>query len=280
MFSCKDKKVQVPSYIHVTKFDFTTDLTSEGNPSQAITDGHVFVNGRFLGIFELPVTIPVPDEGPSTVIIIPGIKENGATANRQIIRTMESYEVNMTLEPTRVDTVRPTTVYKSNVFFAWMEDYELGLFTTEASNKNTTSDSIQIIDSSHVNAFPGSFSKYTAMIKVPANNERVFFEHYTVQKFIVPRFGTDVYLEIDYKTNIDLQIGIYADKVDAYEQIPFIILSPTTEWKKIYVNLKLETSALPANTPIQIFYGFVKPESNTTLSPEVYLDNFKLNYLN
>jgi len=118
------------------------------------------------------------------------------------------------------------------------------------------------------------------MIKIPASNERVFFEHYTIQKFVVPRFGADVYLEIDYKTNIDLQIGIYADKIDVYEQIPFIILRPTNEWNKIYINLKMETSSLPANTPIQIFYGFVKSEENTTLSPEVYLDNFKLNYLN
>jgi hypothetical protein len=271
--------VPIPSYLYIDPFSLTTDLGTQGNPSSRITDGHVFINGRFQGIYELPIVIPVFTEGPATVVVLPGIKENGANANRKIIRTLEAYEQVVAFSKTKIDSIYPSTVYKPNVQFKWIEDFELGTYSTAPSSKNTHSDSIVIIDRDHPNAFKGPFSNYSAAILFPKTNDRIFFEHASVEKFLVPGMGRDIYLEIDYKTNIELQIGIYADKPDMYEQIPFIILNPSEEWKKIYINLSIETSVLPANSPIQIFYGFVKPQG-VEMAPEVYLDNIKLNYLN
>jgi hypothetical protein len=279
VFACTKKTVEVPSYIHIQPFTFTTNLLLEGNPSADITDAYVYVNGKYYGIFELPATVPVLAEGQSTILLLPTIKENGAAANRQIIRTLEGFETQVELSKTQVDTIKPNTKYKPNVKFAWLEDYETQVVSTTRAPKSTHQDSIQIIDSNDPNAFPSEFSKFSGRLKVKPTAERVLIEQVTVEKFLVPRGGQDVYFEMDYKTNIPLQIGIYADKPDIYEQIPFIILMPNEKWNKTYLNLKIETSALPANSPIQIFMGFIKSDTDSTISPEIYLDNLKLNYL-
>ncbi|MCK9480705.1 MAG: hypothetical protein M0R38_02960 [Bacteroidia bacterium] len=261
-------------------FTFTTNVQAQGNPSANITDGHVYVNSKYLGAFELPITIPVLAQGVCNVTVIPGIRENGSAVNRKSVKILKGFEVQVNLQSNEIDTIQPTTTYRDNVVFAWIEDFEIGTFSTESSTKNTTADSVIIIDSSNVNAFKSPFSKYSAMVSIQARDTQIFFEQHSKEKFIVPNKSADVYLELDYKTNIELQIGFYADKPTMYEQIPFIYLSPTTEWKKIYLNLSIETSVLDANTPIQIFYGFLKAQGNKTLAPEVYLDNIKLSYLN
>ncbi|MCZ2130102.1 MAG: hypothetical protein LC109_07515 [Bacteroidia bacterium] len=278
--ACKKRDAEIPSYLHIDKFTFSTNLPTEGNPSQNITDGHVYVNSKYLGAFELPVTIPVLAEGECTITIFPGIKENTSSVNRKSIKILQGYETKVTLKPEIIDTIKPATHYRSNVFFAWIEDFETGAISTESSSKNTTQDSIQIVDSADANAFKSPFSKYSAGISMPASDQSVLFEQFSKEKFIVPNKGADVYLELDYKTNIELQIGFYADKPSMYEQIPFIILPPSKEWKKVYLNLSIETSVLEANTPIQIFYGFLKSEGNASFSPQVYIDNIKLSYLN
>lgn len=278
--ACSDPKAAIPSYLHISTFEFTTDLSTEGSASHDIPDVHVYINGKLMGIYELPLTLPVLEEGPCNIVLFPGIKENGSRSTRRIMRLYETYETIRVLKPGEIDSIFPTTQYRNNVEFAWIEDYENGVFTTLASNKNTTLDSITVIDSSHVNAFKDGISRYSGKFKIPAQNDMVYFEHASAESFILPRQGRDVYLEVDYKTNVPLQIGIWAQQIQFDEQIPFIVLNPTERWNKIYINLTIETSALDPNTPVRIFYGVFKQQGDTKTSPEVYLDNIKLAYLN
>lgn len=278
--ACKNRDATVPSYLHIASFDFTSDLSKFGNPSSQITDAHVYVNGTLVGIYELPATIPILQEGDVRLIIFPGIKENGAAANRKIMRLYETFERNITLVPNQIDTVYPSTTYKENVFMAWREDYENGVFSTIRSAKSETKDTLIVIPSNHPDAFKGPFSDFSLQVKIEPSEFDEVFEHVSPEKFVVPRFGQDVIVEMDYKTNIFLQIGIYADNGGFIEQIPFIVLNPTTNWNKVYINLSIETSALQPNTPIQLFFGVIKPGSDPTFSPEFFLDNIKLSYLN
>jgi hypothetical protein len=277
--NCKDPKAKIPSYIHIQSFEFSTNRTTQGVPSSEILDAHVFVNGKLWGVYELPATIPILVEGNSNIVIFPGIKEYKDKISRQVIRTLEPFDTIIVLTPTKIDTIQPFTRYKSNVEFVWIEDYDNGVYSTAASDKNSTQDSIIIIDSLHPNAYKGNGSKYSAMIKINPTAEFVYFEHLSRERWVLPRMGRDVYLEVDYMTNIPLQFGIWADRPDFREQIPFAVFLPNTKWNKVYMNLSLETSGLPPNSPAQIFFGFVKSANDSTSSPEVYIDNIKLTYL-
>lgn len=65
-----------------------------------------------------------------------------------------------------------------------------------------------------------------------------------------------------------------------YDQSPVMVVNPTGgKWKKIYVNLKPQIGDLSAGTPLKLFFGFYK-DDNDTHDYKVYLDNFKLVYLN
>lgn len=279
--SCKDKSAEVPSYLYIDNFELTSNYSLHGFPSQNITDVWVYVNGRFYGIYELPVRVPVIAKGKSTVSLLPGIKENGAVQSRFTYRMLTGYEVEMELTPNEMDTIKPKTTYRSNAKFVWIEDYETGVISTVPSSRQTSNDSIVLIDSFHPNAFrpAGPNSKRTGYIRVEASNKDVIFEHLTIEKFILPRLGADVYLELDYKCNVPLQIGLYAERQFSIEQIPFILLNPTEGWNKIYINIKPETSELPPSTPVQIFFGFLKSGTQPEKTAEVFLDNIKLGYL-
>ena len=279
--SCKDKSAEVPSYLYIDNFELTSNYSTHGFPSHKITDVWVYVNGRFYGIYELPVRIPVIEKGKSTISLLPGIKENGSYQSRFVYRMLTGYEIERELTPNEMDTIRPKTTYRDNAKFVWIEDYESGVISTVPSSRQTSNDSIVFIDSFHPNAFrpAGINSKRTGYIRVNASATDVIFEHLTIEKFILPRLGADVYLELDYKCNVPLQIGLYAEKQFQIEQIPFILLNPTEEWNKIYINLKPETSEFPPSTPVQIFFGFLKSGTEPDKTVEVFLDNIKLGYL-
>ncbi len=256
-------------------------MERQGDATSQITDGHVYVNGKFLGIYELPATIPVLDEGRCLISIFPGIKENGQEANRRSMRLFTEYETYVNLKPGLMDTVSPEATYRSQIHFDWIEDYENQNYTSVYSGGSNSKDSLIIIDRTHPDALQSEHSQYSLKVRMEPSEEEVKFEHSSPEWFVVPRQGQDVYLELDYKTNIPLQMGIYADRKDLgyIEQVPFIILRPVPRWNKIYLNLAIETSYLPDNTPIKIFFGTVNSGKNPTFAPQFFLDNIKLCYL-
>ena len=49
--------------------------------------------------------------------------------------------------------------------------------------------------------------------------------------------GDYVFLELNYRTNIPLVVGVYIQLQDnTIEERPFLIINPSDDWNKIYVN--------------------------------------------
>jgi hypothetical protein len=95
----------------------------------------------------------------------------------------------------------------------------------------------------------------------------------------LPFLGTDIYVELDIKSNVSVQLGIYTDDGVNLEQVPVLVIHPTDgKWKKIYANLISETGGLTNGTKVRLFFGFYK-EDNDNIDKELYLDNLKLVYL-
>ena len=280
---CDKEEEDIPSYIYITKFDFFTDYTTEGPESSNIEDAVVIVNNKEYGTFTLPAMVPVNVSGSAEIVLLPGIRENGGSQNRKVYPLYEAYKTTLNLVEKNIDTLNPVTTYKDNVKFVWMEDFESNAKTMVPSINHKSTDSIQVIDSSNNEAFKAIYSSKTAYINMgttDTSNEEIF-EFRTFKDFAVPNGDNDVFLEFDFKTNTNVQFGIYADKTIIYEQIGIFVVSPTEgEWKKMYLNLNSETGVLNDGDKIQVFFGIYNSGVDPSFVPELYLDNLKLVHLN
>ena len=79
MPSCNNFKgsQEIPAYLHVDTFHFSTNYAVEGAASHKITDVSVYIDGSYQGYYELPATIPVLERGKHQLTLMAGIKLNG-----------------------------------------------------------------------------------------------------------------------------------------------------------------------------------------------------------
>jgi hypothetical protein len=74
-----------PSYLKINKIRLDARKSSTenyGTESNNISDAWVFVNGKLIGTFELPATIPVLVSGEAKIEVLPGIYGDGQKGAR------------------------------------------------------------------------------------------------------------------------------------------------------------------------------------------------------
>lgn len=266
-FSCskEDFEAQIPAYISIEDISLTTNYATEGSASENITDAWVFINDDLVGVFELPVKFPVLLEGDFTVKVYAGIKENGIAANRKRYLGYAPYVKEITLVKEETTFLVPTIKYEPSIKFAWLEDFEnVNLSFLYHANSDT------IINKSALDVKEGNNSG-----QIFLDPDMNFFEATTEILSGVPLNGSSpVYLELDFKTNQPVTIGVYLDA----NQYAFSTLNFATEWKKIYINLAEVISENKSGSPeLKIFFGLLESSSNPFVdAPEIFIDNLKV----
>ena len=264
-FSCSKEnfEAKIPAYISVPSISLTTDYATEGSASSNITDAWVYVNDDLVGVYELPAIFPVLKDGNVTVKIYAGIKDNGIAASRVRYVLYDPHVEKVNLIGGDTIEVAANIQYNSGANFSWLEDFE-GASTSFLYTSG--SDTV--------------FNKQSSIVKegqfagqVYLEDEMDFFEATSVSLTTLPVGGT-IYLEMDFKTNENLFVGVYLDG----EQFAFITLNTTDKWKKIYINLKDVIKSKTNASAVKVFIG-IKEENGIVFqktNPQVYLDNIKL----
>lgn len=145
---CDREKEAIPSYIHISKFTFSSNPLTQGLNTSDIISTKVYVNGNEIGTFELPVTIPVIASGKAEVILFPNVKENASSNSQKYFKPYESFTQTLQLEAGQVDSIKPSISYRSNANFRWMEDFEDQAISIVKSGSNNTNDSLIVIPTS------------------------------------------------------------------------------------------------------------------------------------
>jgi len=278
LFAACDKSVNVPSYVHIDVFKFTASK-AQGGASFDIANGQVLIDDVFVGNYEFPATIPIDNEGFKKIEIFPAIKENGISNGRKVYKLYQSYVGNVSMVRGKVDSVKPTSTYKSNAFFEWIEDFDNNSTSLKKGNNNSLRDSLSLFPFTHPDAYKGSGAGYSAGIYFPLNTRGQVWEALTISEFDVPKLGLDVYVELDLLSDVDVKIGIlYFDGI-VFKQVEVVQFFNTEgKWKKLYANLLTEVSPLAANTKVSIFIGGINTTDGSG-TPKVFIDNLKLAYL-
>jgi len=259
----------IPAYLKIDTVLLSTYYPEQGANSNAIKDVWVYVNDQQVGAFELPAMFPVLADGQQKLEIRPGIKVNGISSTRAPYPFYKPIIYNDFLfTPDSITNVQsPTTEYYTNINFAWMEDFEnAGISLSESSSSDTNIVRIQISNSLDVE------SRYSGLISL--TTDASLYSASSSSSYPIPVQGSPTLLEVDFKTDNFINVGIIVQENSTFIKIPLVILNHSDTWNKIYVNLGPNLSLHPQATDFKVFFESVL--ENDLSSASIYLDNIKL----
>ena len=253
----------MPAYISIPSISLTTDYNTEGSASSKITDAWVYINDDLVGVYELPAKFPLLKEGNVSVKVFAGIRDNGISASRVRYLMYDPHVENVNLIVGDTAEITASVAYNSAVNFVWLEDFEGASISFDRVADSDT-----------------AIFKQSVVLKEGISSGQVFlndgmnFFEATSDPFNSNLLIGNTYLELDFKTNENVIIGVYLDD----EQFAHITLNPTEDWKKIYLNLKDVINSKTNTSLIKIFIGLKEGSGITfnTSNPQVYIDNIKL----
>lgn len=272
LLSCDlfDKEEDIPGFIYVQSADLQT-IAGQGANSSNIVDITAYANNEFLGTFELPATIPVLTTGDVQLILAPGIKNNGMVSDRRMYPFYQFYRKTFTVIP---DAVVPVEA-DSNITFKYYDD---GLKFFIEDFEETGYDLIETTSSTAILnqiTSPPENVKDGFTLEALLDSEHDLFEVRTDWGLTNLPKGSNMYLEIDFKGTVPLEIGIIT--VDPVVQKIFALgLVPQEEFTKVYVNLTEKISRQIMTTHYELYFEAKLPAGSP--SAELYIDNIKFIY--
>lgn len=271
-----DKEEQVPAYIHIEKIDLKVKLDgSQGSNAHDIQDAWIFANGTLIGVFELPCTVPVLKKDSVEIMVYAGVKVNGQSNNRRFYPFYDIYTQKVWLQPTEIDTLHPLVGYKSDVKFAWIEDFEDFAVSLQKTGITRTIDTLFITNKSQeVYQFGTPGNLYSG--KVDFRSKKGTFENSSIELFDLPRATTDIYLEVNYRSDVPVQFGLYPTSGSSLDVgVPvYMSFANPAEWKKAYIRLSDDVNnKLYTGKKFRIFINAVNSED---ISAQIFFDNIKL----
>jgi hypothetical protein len=265
---CDTKEEAIPAYIKIDKINLNVNTVIDGSASSKITDAWVYIDGNLVGVYELPCKFPVlVDEGTHDLMIKAGIKVNGIAASRAYYPFYQPIEMSVTLIPGETLELTPTTSYYADKV-NYIEAFEDGGVSLEDFGDTDTS-IVKTADPAVV--FEGA---YSGLMKMDATHDHI--QVATASSYSLPKNGTPVFLEMNYKADNQFAVGIVAVTGSENVRNQIMILNPTTGWNKIYINLTPTLINNQSASTFRLYYEVYKSSSLSEAS--VLLDNLKLVY--
>ena len=271
-----DPSEPIPSYIKIDAVSIDATTAQGSNNAKGIIDAWIFVDEELIGVFELPLTIPVLKSGKRTIKIFPGIKRNGMRTNGVIYPFMNHYEITTTLVEGEILTLSPVFTYRDDATL-WLEDFE-GPSVKFIKSNNSDVDL-------EITTTAGEVYEGTKSAKGIFNPDDILFEIETDEAaFNNFNLGSTIYLEMDYSTTTLLSIGVYSRKTGELVPIqnPYLRLFPTSEtsieWNKIYIDLTEIIRPQVPTEDLDLFIGVMYNKAQSEILPRAYFDNIKIIY--
>lgn len=257
------KENDVPAYLYIPSFGLTASA-GQGTAAHKITDVWVYVDGEAQGIYQLPAQFPVVSIGKHEILLFAGVRNNGIKSNPVIYPFFNSIKTTIDLKSGKIDTLRPTTTYISDMTFKILENFE---------NLNTLNIDRDGVSTFRFGQIDNGFEGKCAGLTMTKTNS--YFEKAISTKVTLPDASQNIYLEMHYKSQAPIAVGIIGTSptntlgLTTYK----VTLFPTDVWNKTYINLTNEAKDLRM-TDFQIVFKSLLPDSIATAT--VLIDNIKL----
>ncbi|GAB4456165.1 MAG: hypothetical protein Fur0028_10970 [Bacteroidales bacterium] len=263
--SCKkwDKEEKIPSYISIYQSSLQTEFATQGAASSNIADVWVNIDGNRQGTYEIPTTFPVLETGRHKVTLRAGIKVNGIAASRIIYPFFDMINMDTVLQEGKTVILNPVYSYKPATVFAWREDFQGNGFSLDRAIESDTL--LYVISDSTGNKY-GKFS-------IDAIRQRFYYK--SAEAHLLPKNGTAIFLEFDYRCNHPFTVGLLINKLQTSVNTPILVVNPhPTTFNHIYVDLSYVVNYNLNAIDFNVIFQAVLQDGYTTGDAEI--DNVKL----
>jgi hypothetical protein len=267
-----------PAWIEISAWDLQSNPNAQypqGELTQNFTDAWIYIDEKVIGVFELPVKLPILMEGNKKIQIFPTVRNNGISATKKIYPFCTSYTIYANLEKNKTLSIHPTTQYFEQTKF-WIEDFEDAAIKIETS---TDSNAEMEVENNPEFLEYGNFYGHIAL---NSSNDSLW-TGVTIGQMVLPKASAEVYLEIDYMNTNDMLTGVlaYSTSNGTVTPNPYIQLNAQNpsemHWKKIYIDLKeIVSGSITASYFRMYFQSLINAGASTG---DVYIDNIKVVHL-
>jgi hypothetical protein len=247
-----DPEVKTASFIQVDTFSFAT-ADSTGFNTQRIQDVWMYVNNQFVGTYALPTgNIPVLVKGRAKITLQAGVFSDGIKANRVYYPFYKGYDTLIDLEEGKIYKPKPRFTYGNNLKkpFIYYQDFEQ---SDSGFNKGRYGN-LDLERPFH-EATPNTTALGLRYARLRTQTDQDIIEFSNNVFVPLRQNGMPVYLEFDYKSTCNLQVGLEGFVGNESPQ-PFydLILLPAENWTKMYVSLSEETQKYFPNARFRFFF--------------------------
>lgn len=256
---------EIPAYIELESLDVSV-TGGQGTANDRVTEGWVFVDKILIGAFTEGKPFPVLESGMNEVLVDAGIHENGITSATELYPFLTRYTTNVDLIPGEVTKITPVFEYRDNVTFVFIEDFtDNHIFGIDRDNNLNT----ELITSTD-----GAFEGASGLITLNSDNRiGEFATVFTYADLPINSFN-QVFLELDYKIDIGVNIGVIAIDNYGIEQAFYSHgLNSKNEWNKVYLNL---SEVLNSTNQAEYRISFLSVLPQDLDEAELRFDNIKL----
>ena len=257
----------IPAYLQVDTVLVKVTNFEQGSASHNMTCVKLNVAGTSLGFFEMPALVPCLTTGLQSLYLEPGFELNGIAGSRSVYPFFYPYTGTAKIDfvPGQIIKIAPTTTYKKECKFAWIEDFEdAGVSFVYPGYSDT------IFRNQTDRVKDGQFS---GAIFLDTKNR--YFEAYSSTDFELSENGTMILLEFDYRSTNLMEIGLYVMKDGSAVWNTLLFIRPIDHWSRIYIDL--ETMVGDNQTAKYFRPGLRVGWDSTKLAKQsVYMDNIKL----
>jgi hypothetical protein len=258
-----DKEEKIPSYIQIKQANLQTNYSTEGANTHKINDVWINIDGNLQGIYEIPVTFPVLETGKRIITIRAGIKVNGIAASRAPYPFYEFLNIDTILPEKEIVVINPTFKYKENIKFAWIEDFQGNGYSLE---RMIGSDTLLMVQADSNNSKYGVFC-------IDAVKQKFYYK--SSEAYQLPKNGSAVFLELDYRCNHPFTIGLLVNKLQSSVAHDIIIINPhPNTFNHIYIDLTYTVTSNMDAVDFNIIFRGVLQDGYT--DGKIEIDNIKL----
>lgn len=233
-----------------------------------------------LGLFQLPFSIPVLNDGPIDYIeVYPAVRQSGSSSKLpfySFYKPIKIQKLSFDLHGTHYtdtlftrsgDTLHLDTLYTTyNISLSDVSMYDL----FEPTFSSTHFDSVTWVKHAPSEACSG---QGYALIHVPDSLSRVPFG--IKDNFYITDARRAVYLELDSRSDIPFEIYMEAAYISGgnTDVQRVMVINPSSEWRHIYVNLGRTWEYFNYNYPFRLSFAALNVYGETG---DIRIDNVRL----
>jgi hypothetical protein len=260
---------QLPAYLEMDDFTLSTTV-GQGTNSHKITDLWSFDNTNSLGVYDLPAEVATLSEGPTTIRIFAGIKNNGISSTRIRYPFYSPFDTVIDLKRGQHYPIHPRFGYNSGVDFDITRNFETGNFFQSLPGNTGTFNVVTDLNQVFEGTRSGIFS-------LDGGSGKIYYKDGTEFELVG---GNTIFLELNYSSNNRFNVGLISNSTASVDAHLAVAINPTTgvnatepTWNKIYIDLGLIAQQNSSADNFEIYFESTPLESENI---RLFLDNIKL----